>query len=121
MSINSYRDLDVWRVAMDLAEAVHVMTRTFPKDELFALTSQLRRSAYSVPSNIAEGYGRENTGEYLRFLRIAQGSLKELETQVLLACRFDYVSPEGSAPALDLADRVGRMLRALIRTLEGAK
>jgi four helix bundle protein len=119
--ISSYRDLDVWRIAMDLAEASHRLTRAFPKDELFALGSQLRRSAYSVPSNIAEGYGREHTAEYLRFLRIAQGSLKELETQILLAARFGYSSEPEVAVALDLADRVGRMLRALIRTLEGAK
>jgi four helix bundle protein len=86
--INSYRDLRVWQDAMSLAEACYRLTREFPRDELFGLTSQIRRSAASIPANIAEGHGRESTGSFVQSLRIAQGSLKELETHLILAERI---------------------------------
>jgi four helix bundle protein len=118
VTIQSYRDLRVWQEAMLLAECVYGLTRQFPKDEMFGLTSQARRSAVSVAANIAEGYGRENTGSYIQFLRIGQGSLKELETHLILAARIGLAPKAVLDPALDKAETVGKMLRALIRSLE---
>ena len=116
-SIQSYRDLRVWREAMTLAEMAYRHTREFPKDELFGLTSQIRRAAASVPANIAEGYGRENTGNYVQFLRIAQGSCKEVETHTLLAERVldSHPNPED---LLRQCDIVGKMLPGLILSLQ---
>lgn len=118
MAIESYRDLEAWRVAMDLATEAYRVTRAFPREEVFGLTSQCRRSAASVAANIAEGWGRDNTGDYVRFLRIAQGSLKEFETHLQIAERVGFLSPESLAPALELAERTGRILRGLIRALQ---
>ena len=114
--IRSYRDLHVWNEGMALAEACYRLTRDFPRAEQYGLTSQIRRSASSIPANIAEGNGRENTGSYIHSLRIAQGSLKELETHLLLACRLGLV--ESVALHLVQCERLGKMLRTLIRTLE---
>ena len=86
---------------MDLAEACYRLTANFPKDETFGLTSQLRRASVSVPANIAEGYGRDSRGSYTQFLKIAQGSLKELETHVLLAERLGLVGVDAAKPVLD--------------------
>jgi four helix bundle protein len=118
MTIDSYRDLRVWRQAMDLAEACYRLTATFPRDELFGITAQIRRASVSIPANIAEGYGRESTGSYSQFLRVAQGSLKELETHLLLAQRVGLTSKAGVDPLLELSDGAGRMLRSLIRSIE---
>ncbi|HEY6927449.1 MAG TPA: four helix bundle protein [Steroidobacteraceae bacterium] len=117
-AIQSYRDLKVWQQAMDLAEACYLKTRQFPKEELYGLTSQIRRAAASVPANIAEGNGRENRGEYIQFLRAAQGSLKELETHLLLSHRIGLSSTETPKALLDQCDPIGKMLRALIRSLQ---
>ena len=103
---------------MDLAEAVFVLTKSFPPTEQYGLTSQARRAAISVPANIAEGNGRETSGYYVQALRVAQGSLKELETHLLLAVRFDFATNEVTAPILQRCDEVGRMLRALIRAVQ---
>ncbi len=119
-AIRSYRDLEVWQAAMDVAEQCYRLTKTFPKDELFGLTMQIRRAAVSVAANIAEGYGREGKGEYLQFLRIAQGSLKELETYLLLSVRIGLVAEGESAPVLANCDRVGKMLHRLIRALRNS-
>jgi four helix bundle protein len=85
--IRSYQDLKVWQEGMNLAEVCYELTMTFPKEELYGMTSQIHRSSASIPANIAEGYGREYRSEYIQFLRIAQGSLKELETHLLLSSR----------------------------------
>lgn len=116
--IESFRDLDVWKLAMDLAEQGYRFTRSFPREEMFSLTSQIRRAASSVPANIAEGYGRETTREYVRSLRIAQGSLKELETHIEIACRVGLVESDAAREIDELAARTGRVLRALIRSLQ---
>lgn len=118
MSIQSYRDLRVWQEAMNLAEAVYRLTKLFPKDELFGLTSQMRRASVSIPANIAEGYGRESTGSYVQFLRVSQGSLKELETHALLANRVGILVEADMIRLLSSAESTGKMLRALIRSLE---
>ncbi|WP_054310189.1 four helix bundle protein [Mesorhizobium sp. 1M-11] len=113
----SYKNLVVWQQAMDLAVAVYATTKTWPKEELYGLTGQVRRAATSVPSNIAEGYGREIRGSYLQFLRIAQGSLKELETQLLIAERTGIASESTTDSLLVSAESVGKLLRLLIRKL----
>jgi four helix bundle protein len=118
MSIESYRDLIVWQKGMALAKECYFITRPFPKDERYGMSLQIRKSSSSVPANIAEGYGRDNTGDYKHFLRIAQGSLKELETHLLLSADVELTSHERVASSLSLADEIGRMLRALIRSLE---
>lgn len=116
--INSYRDLEVWQVAMDLADAVYDLTRDFPDDERFGLTQQIRRAAVSIPSNIAEGHGRMHGKEFMRFLRIANGSLKELETQLILAGRREYMTRDAAQPIWEMTQRCGKMLRALIKSLD---
>ncbi|MCP9232485.1 four helix bundle protein [Mesorhizobium sp. LMG 17147] len=113
----SYKDLIVWQQAMDLAVAVYGATKSWPKEELYGLTSQVRRAASSVPSNIAEGYGREIRGSYQQFLRIAQGSLKELETQLLIAERTGIAQKATAASLLASTESVGKLLRLLIRKL----
>ncbi|WP_095088573.1 four helix bundle protein [Mesorhizobium sophorae] len=113
----SYKDLLVWQQAMDLAVAVYGATKSWPKEELYGLTSQVRRSATSVPANIAEGYGREIRGSYQQFLRIAQGSLKELETQLLIAERIGLSPKATSDPLLASTESVGKLLRLLVRRL----
>jgi four helix bundle protein len=118
--IRSYRDLRVWNEAMELAAECYRMTRSFPREEMFGMISQIRRAAASVPANIAEGYGRESTGSYVQFLKNAQGSLKELETHVLLAVKVDVMSRDRAAPALERAEAVGKMLRGLIRSVKPA-
>lgn len=96
--IQSYRDLRVWQDGMTLATACYQLTRRFPKEELFGLTTQIRRAASSVPANIAEGHGRENRGEFIQFLRIAQGSLKEVETHILLSVRVGLMMTQPRKP-----------------------
>lgn len=106
---------------MQLAKDTYSITRDFPKEELYGLTSQIRRASVSVPANIAEGNGRENSGDYARFLQIAQGSLKEVETLLLLSCEVGIATQAQIEPQLDLADRIGRMLRSLIRAIQSKK
>lgn len=103
---------------MDLAEETYRVTGAFPKDEIYGLTAQLRRCAVSVPSNIAEGFGRENRGSFTQFLRIAQGSPKELETQMLLASRIRYLGETDLKSVMDRAEEVGKMIRGLINSLK---
>ena len=116
--IQSHRDLRVWQEAMSLAELCYRHTRDFPRDELFGLTAQIRRAAVSIPANIAEGYGREITGSCVQFLRIAQGSCKELETHIVLAARVLGDAASDKERVLGQAETVGKMLRALIRSLQ---
>jgi four helix bundle protein len=108
----------VWQDAMALAESCYRLTRQFPRDELFGLTSQIRRAAGSVSANIAEGHGRDNTGNFVQHLRISQGSLKELETHLLLAERVGILSTIEVQPALAQCESLGKMVRALIRSLQ---
>jgi four helix bundle protein len=116
--INSYRDLRVWQDAMSLAEACYRLTREFPREELFGLTSQVRRSAASISANIAEGHGRENTGSFVQSLRIAQGSRKELETHLILAECIGLLQMTELQPILTECECLGKMVRALIRSLQ---
>lgn len=117
-AVTSYRDLVVWQKAMALVSAVYELTRAFPDSERFGLTSQIQRAAVSIPSNIAEGQGRLATKEFRQFLGIARGSLKELETQLLISIDLGYAAAEDINACLELADEIGRMLNALIKALE---
>ena len=119
--LESYRELRVWKEAMLLAEMAYRHTTCFSKHERFGLTAQIRRAAASVPANIAEGYGRGVGGSYLQFLRIAQGSCKELETHVLLASRVLVDTALRPEPVLDQADVVGKMLLGLIQSLQSSR
>ncbi len=116
--VRSYRDLIVWQQAMDLAVATYELTRVWPKEELYGLTSQARRAAVSICANIAEGYGRETRPSYVQFLRVAQGSIKELETHLMIAQRVDFASADQIDDALVQSESVGKLLRLLIRKLQ---
>jgi len=116
--LESYRDLKVWQRAMALAEACYLQTRSFPREEMFGLTSQIRRAATSIAANIAEGYGREQTRSYVQFLRVSQGSLKELETHLLIARRVGVARAADLSSTLLMCEEVGKMLRSLIRSLQ---
>jgi len=98
---------------MQLAKMIYEISAEFPKPEMYGLTSQIRRSAVSIPSNIAEGHNRDSLKDYLRFLSIAQGSVAELETQISLARLMDYVTPDQERQSIAVADEVGKMLRGL--------
>ncbi len=116
--VRSYRDLVVWQSAMDLAVDAHRLSQRWPKSELYGLTAQLKRSALSVPANIAEGHGREHLGDYLHHLSIANGSLMELETELVMAQRLGYLAADDAAAVLKQAGRIGRMLAGLTRRLK---
>ena len=114
----SFRDLEVWQQAMDLVVECYRLSEAFPKDERYGLTSQLRRAAVSIPSNIAEGHARQHTKEFLQFLSIARGSLAELETQLILAERLNFASSALIMPLIDRANRITRMMASLKASLE---
>jgi four helix bundle protein len=117
----SYRDLRVWQQAMDLAEEVYRLTERFPKHELYGLTSQLRRAAVSVASNIAEGKGRQTDKDFVNFLYHARGSLLEVETQIALARRLRYVTEKDEDKILERTKSVGQQLAGLIHALSGSR
>ena len=117
-SLRSYRELRVWQVGMDLSVDVYGLTKKLPADERFGLISQMRRAAYSIPANIAEGQGRSSTKEFLRHISIAIGSLKELETFFILSRRLDYLSGEDVNRLLSIAEEESRMLRGLQASLK---
>lgn len=110
MKVNSYRDLAVWQLAMQLTEDVYRITGAFPNKETYALANQLQRAAVSVQSNIAEGHARGYTKDYLRFIAIAMGSLAEVETQLELSARLQYVNEIELSELLATTDELGRML-----------
>jgi four helix bundle protein len=114
--IRTYRDLKAWQKAMDLVRIVYLSTRQMPASEQFGLTNQMRRAAVSIPSNIAEGYARQSTIDYIRFLRTARGSLAELSTQVEIVISMSML-PD-NPPLISLFQEVDRILQALIRSLE---
>ena len=116
--VRHYRDLVVWQKAVDWVEAVYAATRHWPADERFGLTSQVRRAAVSVPSNIAEGCARRGTIEFIRYLSIARGSLAEVETQLIIAGKLGYMDQDSLTSRLHAADEISRMLSGLITKLE---
>jgi four helix bundle protein len=116
--VQSYRDLVVWRKSMALVLDVYRCTQAFPKIETYGLTSQLRRAAVSVPSNIAEGQARRSTGEFKQFLGNARGSLAEVDTQLLIARDLGYLENQVSKGLLDATAEIGRMLSGLLAALK---
>lgn len=114
--ISSFKELRVWQEAMNLVELVYQVTKLYPKEERFGLSSQTRRAAVSIPANIAEGYGRGTRKDYLHFLTIANGSLLELETHLLIAQRL-YLPSETMQPTLNQLQTVGKILTALRKSL----
>ncbi|QBX38802.1 four helix bundle protein [Brevundimonas sp. S30B] len=119
--VRHYRDLLVWQKAITWVERVYAITREWPPEEKYGLTSQVRRSAISVPSNVAEGCARRSSGDFVRFLSIARGSLAEAETQLIIAERLGYVEQAELASLLENADEISRMLAGLINKLEMRK
>ena len=117
-AINTYRDLLVWQKAMTLVNEIHKISQSFPALEVYGLTSQVRRCAISIPSNIAEGYGRRSTGDYKRFLQIATGSLFELQTQIEIAFNQDYITKEEFEGLFEKANELDRMLSSLINKIK---
>ncbi|MGE5219581.1 MAG: four helix bundle protein [Chloroflexota bacterium] len=115
--IAGYQSLLVWQRSMDLVETVYRLSAAFPTAEQWGLVSQMRRAAISVPSNIAEGYGRQATGEYRHHVSIGRGSLLELETQILLAIRLKYLQRADAELALKEIDEISRMLATLVSKL----
>lgn len=117
MTVRHFTDLIVWQKAMDLVARIYDDTEAFPKKEMFGLTNQVRRAAVSIPSNIAEGQGRKTRGEFLQFLGIARGSLQEVETQVRLAVRLNYLTAERGAAIIEAITEVSRILNGLVSSL----
>ena len=118
MNTQTYRDLIVWQKSMDLVVSIYQLTRYFPDSERFGLISQIQRSAVSVPSNIAEGYGRVSGGDYNRFLLIARGSLMEIETQLHIVHRLQFVNTSQFEPVWEQTQEIGRMLHGLVRAVQ---
>ena len=117
MPVKDYRELIAWQKAMDLVELVYRATDGFPRKEVYGLTSQMRRAVVSVPCNIAEGQARSTTRDFLNFLSIATGSLKEVETQVLISQRLGYLDEPQTSRLLDLTTEVGRVVSGLTNSL----
>jgi four helix bundle protein len=117
-AIQSYRDVEAWRLAIRLAQVVYRMSEHFPNDERFGLTSQIRRAAVSIASNIAEGWGRGSTSDYARFLRMARGSMYEVETQGQIALELGFVDKDKFDFFEQTIDEAGRVLAGLIRSIE---
>ena len=115
----NYRDLVVWQKGIELAKIIYPLSSRFPSDERFGLTSQIRRASVSIPSNIAEGQARHTTGEFVQFISHAEGSVAEIDTQLVIAVELDFVTKKQAAPAFDLIGDERRMLNALRRRLTG--
>ena len=115
--IENYKDLRAWQAARRLVKEVYNVSELFPRDEMFGLRQQIRRASVSAPSNIAEGYGRASRDDYIRFLRISRGSLFEVETQMVLACDLEYVSPNKLSPFREIFNEAIALLQALIKSL----
>jgi len=118
-NIRSYRDLLVWQKGMDLAVEVYGLSKRLPPSERYGLASQMQRAAASVPSNIAEGHGRRHRGDYIHHLSISNGSLKEVETHLLLCVRLELLQQAHVERAMALGEGIGKMLTVLVRRLRG--
>src|SRR5262245_49943768 len=118
VAVNSFRDLRVWQGGVALVQAVYQATRSFPREEIFGLTSQIRRAAVSVPSNIAEGHARESTREYLQHVSVAQGSLAELQTQLEISGSLNYLTDDQLRQRLEMSTTLARQLYSLRNALQ---
>ena len=117
MAIKNFRELDIWQLGKDVSLNVYKITMEFPKVEIYGLTSQMRRAAVSVPSNIAEGFNRYHNNEFRQFLYISLGSCAELETQLEISRELDYLSRDEYETTLDKIIRLSKMIRSLIKKL----
>lgn len=117
MKVRNYQDLIAWQRSMDFVEEIYSSTRVFPREEVYSLTNQLRRAAVSIASNIAEGQGRQTTPDFCRHLSIAYGSLREAETQILIAHRLGYLSAAATDHLIVIAGEIGRLLNGLMNSL----
>ncbi len=115
--IKTYRDLDIWKKSIDFVKKVYIITGKFPREEVYGLTSQMRRSAISVPSNVAEGFRRYHNKEFRQFLYIALGSCAEIETQATISKKLDYISSGKEKELLEILDHISRMITNLIKKL----
>ena len=118
MKIKSYKDLNIWKRSIGVVENIYKITKNFPKEEMYGLTSQLRRSAISIPSNIAEGFARFSNKEYKQFLFISLGSCAELFTQIIVALRLDYLESKKADQLLNEIDEISKMTMSLIKKLK---
>ncbi|AFZ55397.1 four helix bundle protein [Cyanobacterium aponinum] len=121
IELKSYRDLTVWQKSMDLVVICYQLTSQFPKTEIYGLSSQIQRAAVSIPANIAEGKGRNHLGDYIRHLSMANGSLKELETHLMIIGRLGYLKEQELKVTLNKCEEIGRMLHSLIEKLSQNK
>lgn len=119
MEIRSYKDLIVWQKSMEMVRLIYRSTRAFPNDEKFGLVSQLRRAAVSVPSNIAEGYGRNSTQDYVRFLRMAIGSIYEVQTQVEISFGENFLTEQAYRNITKLLVEIEKMSVSLVKKIDG--
>ena len=115
--VNTYKDLIVWQKAMEMTIALYQIVRKLPKEETYALGEQMRRAAVSVPSNIAEGFGRNSKKEYIQFLFIANGSVCELETQLILCVRLKYLTEQEIQPIINLLDEIKKIIMTITKKL----
>ncbi len=115
--IRNFRDLEIWKKGIEIVKDAYTTTRSFPRDEVFGLTSQMRRSAVSIPSNVAEGFNRFHDKEYQHFLYVALGSCAELETQVEIAAELKYLGANAKATILEKLDHESRMIRNMVKKL----
>ncbi|HPO17112.1 MAG TPA: four helix bundle protein [Candidatus Hydrogenedentes bacterium] len=120
MAFKTYRELDVWKKSMDLVVETYRLTKDFPNEEKYGLTSQIQRAAVSIPSNIAEGHGRKYRGDYVHHLCISRGSLTELETLLTIAVRLKFIQRTQAVEVWKLAQEIGQMLNKLIHSLESS-
>jgi four helix bundle protein len=115
--VKDFKDLLVWQKGMLIAEQCYLLTKNFPKEEIYGMVSQIRRASVSIPANISEGYGRHSKGDYVRFLNIAKGSVNELETHLLLANRLNLCNSKDVSPIIDLLQEETKMIISLIKKL----
>ena len=117
MGIKTFRDLTIWQKSLELVIEIYRVTKGFPKEETYGLVSQMRRAAISIPSNVAEGFRRFHNKEYKQFLYISAGSCGELETQITIARKLDYIDEKQESVLLEKLDHIGRMISSLIKKL----
>ena len=115
--IRDFKDLLIWQKGMMIAEQCYLITKNFPKSEIYGMTSQIRRASVSIPANIAEGYGRNSKGDYIRFLNIAKGSVNELETHLILSTRLKLCDSQTAKPIINLLQEETKMIISLIKKL----
>lgn len=118
MSIKTHKDLDAWKISVELVTEIYQLTGNYPKDEIFELTNQMRRASISIPSNIAEGAARNSQKEFIQFLYIALGSQQELDTQLLISRNLNFITEDSYNQITDKVQTVGKLLNGLIKYLK---